>query len=622
MLKKSYKLSKICLSILSMTLISGTVFGFDNYGKLSYLDGVSGSYLQNQQQESASILNINSPEAQAIEARIELGGYPEVVNTDETVSLSLMNANLNQVLRMLCDKADLGYVPMSRDIAGRKVSLDLNNVNLNDAFSMIFKMCNLTFKIEKNNLLVYLLDDVQAAGEVTNISVLPVKYANVRQVASFLNSNIFENNISGLTNHAVVSANPSKNELFVFGTDNDVATIKKVLPLIDTKPLINTFKVNHTTPKEMAQMICESLFNAEFDDSNDETEQNAQDDEKITIGPGVAACRLDKLASETEQNEKKEDNDSPVRSFNGPPLIVSYFSESGKVGVYGGSVQQAELVRDFILEHDKKQLMAYVEVSVIELNESGSKTFSNTWNLWTPFISLGFDGTAFNVGGAEPFFIWGDSVNSGETTLTKTNNKALTYSLNYIIENGNGRVLSNPKIMVTNGRKAVIDMTSDYIKKTTTQILESSTSITSGSQRSYEIGDDQGIVIELVPFISPDGYVTMNLTPEFSTVAQTVTRKNEMGGEDIEATLLQRRDLELKNVRIRDGESLVLAGLIKEDENQTIHKMPLLSDLPFIGAFFRNSLNTKSREEMVIVVTPHIIKDTDELSKNDKVYDL
>ena len=176
--------------------------------------------------------------------------------------------------------------------------------------------------------------------------------------------------------------------------------------------------------------------------------------------------------------------------------------------------------------------------------------------------------------------------------------------------------------MVTNGRKAVIDMTSDYIKKTTTQILESSTSITSGSQRSYEIGDDQGIVIELVPFISPDGYVTMNLTPEFSTVAQTVTRRNEMGGEDIEATLLQRRDLELKNVRIRDGESLVLAGLIKEDENQTIHKMPLLSDLPFIGAFFRNSLNSKSREEMVIVVTPHIIKDTDELSKNDKVYDL
>lgn len=618
MLKKSYMLNKICLSILGMTVISGTAFGFDNYSKLTYLDSISNSYIYDQSANSPSVLNINSPEARAIEARVELANYDNITSSDERISLSLMKANLGQVLRMLCDKAHIGYLPMSDKIEKEEVSLDFNNVKLNDAFMMIFKMQDLVYRVENNTLMVYPSKDIEKSMGISNISVVPVKYANAKNVAKFFNANIFANGIYGLSNHSVVSANPAKNELFVFGTDQDLATIKKVLPLLDTKPLANTFKVNHTTPKEMAELICESLLNAEFDDDDED-----EDEDKITIGPGVVACRIDKQSStSTDNDDKKSNTDNTLVSFNAPPLTVSYFSESGKIGVYGGSLQQAELIRDFINEHDKKQLMAYVEISVIELNETGSRSFSNTWNLWTPFITLGFDGSAFSVGSAEPFFIWGNHVTSGTTTLSKSNNKALTYQLNYIIENGNGRVLSNPKIMVTNGRKATIDMTSDYIKKTTSQILESSNSVTSGTQRQYELGDDEGITIELVPFISPDGYVTMNLTPNFSTIKQTVTTQDELGNENIEATLLQRRDLELKNVRIRDGEALVLAGLIKENETQTIKKVPLLGDLPFVGSFFRNSVNSKSRDEMVIVVTPHIIKDSEQLSQDDKVYDL
>ncbi|MBR2069666.1 MAG: hypothetical protein IJ877_07905 [Candidatus Gastranaerophilales bacterium] len=76
----------------------------------------------------------------------------------------------------------------------------------------------------------------------------------------------------------------------------------------------------------------------------------------------------------------------------------------------------------------------------------------------------------------------------------------------------------------------------------------------------------------------------------------------------------------MKNIRIKDGETLVLAGLIREQEQQTTQKMPILSDLPFIGAFFRGNSNQKAREELVIVVTPHIIKDTDNVENN--VYDL
>ena len=91
----------------------------------------------------------------------------------------------------------------------------------------------------------------------------------------------------------------------------------------------------------------------------------------------------------------------------------------------------------------------------------------------------------------------------------------------------------------------------------------------------------------------------MNLKPDYSTIRETAA-----GGE---YTLLTRRNLELNNVRVKDGETLVLAGLIQEDERQSVLKIPILGDLPIVGAFFRQSQNTISKEELVILITPHIV---------------
>ena len=95
----------------------------------------------------------------------------------------------------------------------------------------------------------------------------------------------------------------------------------------------------------------------------------------------------------------------------------------------------------------------------------------------------------------------------------------------------------------------------------------------------------------------------------------------ESGKDELAATLLQRRDLELKNIRVKDGETLILAGLIKENETQSVQKMPILSDLPIIGSFFRGNSSEKTREELVIMVTPHIVKDS-EATTDEQIYDL
>lgn len=596
---------KICLTLLSLTLFTQTVFGYEE-DKVSYLDSVSSAYMYDSERTDSSILNINSIDARAIEATLKLDSIPVIANSDLKINLSLRDSDLQQTLRMIADKAGLNIV-FDKSVTG-KITLDLNNVSVNDAFMIIFKSSQLTYSLEGNTITVMTLDAAKRnAYTRQNMTVIPIKYVNSESVANFLNTNLFTSNIFGLSNKPIVTSNPRTNQIMIFGTMADVNAIKRVLPMIDTKPMVNSFKVNHTTPEEMANLICSTIFSSE---SNGGGGASGDSGDRISLGGGHIACRDegDQSSSGSSGNE--------LAAFKSTALTVAYFPDSGKINTYGGSIEQIEVIKDFIKEHDKKQLMAYVELSVIELNEEGTKTFSNTWNLWTPFISLGFDGETFKT--KSDVLLWDTNLPSG---VSQTNSKALLYALTYILKNGNGRVLTNPKIMVTNGKKATIDMTSDYIKSVTSQILQGSNTITGGTQKTYDIGSDEGLLIEIVPFISPDGYVSMNITPEFATVKQQITAKSEAREDEIAATLLQRRDLELKNIRIKDGETLVLAGLIKESETQDTKKVPVLGDMPFVGAFFRNSTSVKRREELVIVVTPHIVKDADDAT-NEQVYDL
>ena len=176
--------------------------------------------------------------------------------------------------------------------------------------------------------------------------------------------------------------------------------------------------------------------------------------------------------------------------------------------------------------------------------------------------------------------------------------------------------------MVTNGKKSIINLSSDYIKSTETEVLTAGFGTTgAGYSNTYEIGDDAGITVELTPFISPDGYVTMNLKPNYATIQPNgiVKATGNAGTEIIAATLLQRRNLDLSNVRVKDGETLVLGGLIQETETKNVTKLPFLGDLPVIGSVFRSTNTSNEKSELVIMITPRIIKDTEDVASGENL---
>ena len=72
---------------------------------------------------------------------------------------------------------------------------------------------------------------------------------------------------------------------------------------------------------------------------------------------------------------------------------------------------------------------------------------------------------------------------------------------------------------------------------------------------------------------------------------------------------IDRREMDAKNLRLRDGQTLIISGVISETQLEEIVKWPLLGDLPLLGGLFRNSRSVREKEELVIVVTPYIIDD-------------
>ncbi len=568
---------------------------------------------------------------------MDINSDTQIQNADSIVNLSLRDADVMQVLRMFADQAGMNII-FAQNVSG-KVTMDLVNVTLQKALSLVTTTAKLKYGIQGNIMIITGSDDdsVDMGAGSKDMIIVPVKYVSAASIAAFLNKSIFtKSSISpGVSSKPVVTTNPANNELIIMGTRADALMAQKIIDKFDKKPPITNYKVNHVTPAEMAGLICSTLIPSFMSNGDGSTGGAAGvptgfasdsfgggDSGGLSIGGGKLLCSVD---------QKAEVEDLASLPFKN--MTVSYFPSIGMIQIIGGSPTQLEMIKDYIAANDIKSPQAYLEVQIISLSESGSKTFDNTWQYMSKNLSINASNglrTASSGGGKNyPIFFAGHGFSeeakgtSGQSTSKDDNgdisyrqwahSPQLIWTINYLVENNKGRVLANPRILITNGQQSVIDLTSDYVSKVTSQYLDSTGTGSSQVQKDYDIQSDNGIKVTITPFISPDGYVTLDINPEYSTIAGQLYTDGEVEGQkDLAATLLQRRNLNLKGIRIKDGETLIIGGMIQELETKTVSKIPFLGDLPFFGMFFRSTGTSRSKEEMVIMITPQIIIDTED----------
>lgn len=166
------------------------------------------------------------------------------------------------------------------------------------------------------------------------------------------------------------------------------------------------------------------------------------------------------------------------------------------------------------------------------------------------------------------------------------------FDLQAQVVSGNAKILTDPTLTVQEGSQATVQLTSEVF---------------GGFDADGEpIIKDAGLILDLfVERIDDNGFVTLSVEPTVSSVAQTF----DVGAFDI--VLLQERTVRTERIRLRDGQTLILAGIIQDTDRVEVSKVPLLGDIPILGALFRSTNRENTRQEVIVLVTPQVLDDSD-----------
>ena len=189
----------------------------------------------------------------------------------------------------------------------------------------------------------------------------------------------------------------------------------------------------------------------------------------------------------------------------------------------------------------------------------------------------------------------------GIVTLVQNNFNATLVALSKV---GKLNVLSRPSVLVRNNEQATILVGQSVPFITDSRITDTGQTI---NTVQYQ---DIGISLTVTPDIGDNGRIELNVNPQITAISsQTVPIS-----DTINAPVIDKRSATTEVV-VPSGKTVVIGGLIQDQDTVTISKIPILGDIPLLGALFRHKVTTKDKTELLIFLTPTVVVGTDELGE-------
>ncbi|MGB3203458.1 MAG: secretin N-terminal domain-containing protein [Crinalium sp.] len=174
------------------------------------------------------------------------------------------------------------------------------------------------------------------------------------------------------------------------------------------------------------------------------------------------------------------------------------------------------------------------------------------------------------------------------------------------ITSGNAKILTDPTLVIQEGERAVINLSQEVLGgfRTTYQVVNNVSVPT-----QEPIIKNAGLILDVqVSRIDDNGFVTLNVNPTISAPASSAATPQG------NITLLQQRTAQSGQLRLRDGQTLIMSGIIQETDQTTVTKVPILGDIPILGALFRSTNRQNQRNEVIVLLTPQIMDDSNRSS--------
>lgn len=480
---------------------------------------------------------------------------------ENLISINLKDVSLKELIYFITSKMDGNFIlDIDNDF---KVSLNLKDYDINKALDYVLSVYNLEkVEVDKNTFIITTSDKsikYKPKSElVVKLFYVPADYVKKIIYSKQDYVNIYSDSFS--------------NSIILMGNAEKIPYYLRLIKLLDRKDselITKTFKLNNAKAKDIVDLLKNSLYN--FEDSFIASQVKIIPDERTNS----LVITAPKFAFNTIEN----------------------------------------VINDII---DKKLPQVLISVEVLEVNRDKAKALGITYNETTGSVftvlteALPTTATTGTGTGTST----GSSATTGQT-FTKTGRvnfpfrtaMNLNLTISFLQKEGASKVLANPKVLTSDGKKAsiLIGDKIPYIQNLQTAVAAGST--TSNFNIQFE---DVGTKLEFQPFVTKDGYINLIIHPQVSTLKQMLPGP---GGTSI--PLIGTREVQTEVV-VKSGSVIVIGGLINDEERKTYIKVPFLGDIPVIGKLFQYKRNEKVNSEIIFVIKPEIINLPEDTINNQK----
>jgi type II secretory pathway component GspD/PulD (secretin) len=542
-----------------------------------------------------------------------------------------VNADIGNVLKALAIQTGANIVT-SPDVKGT-VTVSLSGVTVDNALDLITKLSNLKYaKIENTyivgtpgtiNAMAPMMTDVAANVKPSLVvDVVRVQYGDLKAIGSAVSEVMKDiaaqegfKVIDGASSGSGSSSSSDgkmgdqriERYLILTGSIKAVAIGKQVAIDLDRQfaeacaagQVMEVFHARHTDAIKLKAALEGQIQMAMGSSGSSSGSSSSGGDTgnkafplfpvvRISIGPNPAVSSHDVMATETSESNSSSSGGSSSSSGSTtiePPMTL----------VFQGPAAEVAKAIAFAKVLDAPPPQVQIEAKVVDINIDDMKKWGLDWDFLNSSTVNDAPGQS-KFSGTIPAGT--DPLTSASFTISKFfNDFRYTVKIDAMLRNYNAKILASPRVSVLDSRYAQIFIGDEVKYVESISQTPTGQNITIGTVKA-------GIQLNVAPRISPeDGTITMNIHPEVSMIYDYL---EVPGGGSLPQIARRYADT---TIRVKDGETIVIGGLIREDDLKTVKKVPLLGELPLLGYLFTNYKLNKTRNEIVIFITPRIVKD-------------
>lgn len=283
----------------------------------------------------------------------------------------------------------------------------------------------------------------------------------------------------------------------------------------------------------------------------------------------------------------------PVRDLTGQVTTIADPNTNSIIVV--ANPDYAELIKQILEQLDKIPEQVMIETIIVEANLDATEKLGVEWN----YLDKGALGVSGQNGNAGTNFGLATATPAAQGFKYTIGGKNLTAFLNAVNTDQKYNILSTPRIFTSNNTQAQIN-----ISQSIPYVTSSRTDNNGNILYNYAF-QDVGIVLTVTPRITANGYVTMDINQ---------TANDLQGYTDFNAPIVNQREADTV-VSVKNGETIILGGIIRNSVTANTNKVPILGDIPLLGNLFKSTSKEKHKTELLVLLKPVIVRDEDEARK-------